>query len=131
MRQVMEINALRLCGLLVVFPVLGSANDLLAPELVRSHGELYVNLQLCSNTYLEYRHSPRLAKHYLNASLEIQSAYISQGQLNALVDAVQNAHDRQGSIEVYAGEGREDFYKRVFSNARCERELKLAKAFRF
>lgn len=131
MRQVVEINALRLFSLLIAFPVLGSANDLLAPDLVRLHGETYVNLQLCSNTYLEYRNSPRLAKHYLNASLKIQNAYISQEQLNAFVDAVQGVHDRQSSAEVYAGEGKEEFYKRVFSTARCERELKLVSAFRF
>lgn len=129
----MGIRTLRLLSLVFVLSGLGVANnDLPAPEVIDTHAETYVNLQLCSNTYSEYRNSPQQANLYLDESLKIQKAYVSDEQLlDAFVMAIQRAHDRQGSLVVYPGESREAFYTRVFSESRCEQELKLASTFRF
>lgn len=125
----METNALRFPGLM--FALVIPATGFPQPELIDAHGESYVNLQLCSNTYLEYRDRPQVAKQFLDASLRIQAAYTTDEQLDTFIDAIQRAHDRQGSIEVYEGESRREFYRRVFSEERCEQELDTAKAFQW
>lgn len=129
----MKINFLSLFSLTatLAIPAPGLASDLPPPELINAHGESYVNLQLCSNTYLEYRNRPRVAKQFLDASLRIRAAYTTDEQLDAFIDAIQKTHDQQGSIEVYEDESRGGFYQRVFSEERCEQELKTAEAYQW
>lgn|SRR5690554_2654846 len=124
-------NLLRLLVLTVMlaFSGLSLSSQPPAPEVVSAHGESYVNLQLCANTWLEYRKHPGLGKQFLDASHEIQAAYTTEEQLDAFVEAIQAAHDRQGSIEVRDDESREEFYLRVFSEQRCKQELEAAEAF--
>lgn len=103
----MGIRIFRLLSLVFVLPGLGVASDLPAQEVIDIHAETYVNLQLCSNTYSEYRNSPQQANLYLDESLKIQKFYMSDEQLlDAFIMAIQRAHDRQGSLVVYPGESR-------------------------
>ena len=127
----MKADVLRLLGPVFVMSLsaTGMASDLPPPELIRSHGESYVNLQLCSNTYLEYRDRPQLAKRFLDASLKIQQVYTSDAELDVFINAIQSAHDQQGNIEVFEDEGRAEFYRRVFNETRCQQELKTAGAY--
>lgn len=129
----MKLNALRFFGPIfaMALPATGLTGDLPPPDLVNAHGESYVNLQLCSNTYLEYRNRPQVAKQFLDASLKIQDAYASDEELDALIDAIQRTHDQQGSIEVYEDESRGEFYQRVFSEERCEQELQTAETYQW
>lgn len=127
----MRNNALRLISLIATLsgPAIAQSGDLPSPELINAHGESYVNLQLCSNTYLEYRNRPEVAQRFLDASLEIQSAYASDEQLDGFIDAIQRAHDKQADIQVHRNESREQFYQRVFSETRCEEELETAQTW--
>lgn len=102
------------------------ASQLPSPERISAQAESYVNLQLCSNTYLEYRDQAKEAQRFLDASLDIQRGYTTDEELRAFVGAIQQAHEKQSDIEVHEYETREQFYLRVFSEARCQEELKTA-----
>ena len=90
---------------------------------------VYVNLQICSNTYSEYQNDQVAAEKFLEASLAIQREYMEGDEFDHFIHAIQQAHDQQKHIKVYENETREEFYLRVFNDARCRRELELSKGF--
>ncbi|PCM43742.1 hypothetical protein CPA50_15405 [Marinobacter sp. ANT_B65] len=56
--------------------------------------------------------------HSIN--VKIQSAYTSDEQLEAFIDAIQRIDDQQGSIELHEGESRGELYRRVFGEGRSQ-----------
>ncbi|WP_404365552.1 hypothetical protein [Marinobacter sp.] len=122
----MKINAF------LVFLLLSISGFTQALEIERRILEqtaVYVNLQICSNTYSEYQNDQASAEKFLEVSLAIQREYMEGDEFDQFIHAIQEAHDQQKHIKVYENETREEFYLRVFNDTRCRRELELAEGF--
>ncbi len=124
MRNTLTLIALFILGI-TISPLAAASPD--NETLVAA--ENYINLQICSYTESEYRKNEDRSNELLDISGRIEGIFITEEMLDQFIAGIQQAHDAQADIEVYEGETRESFYRRVFNEDRCARESVIGRKY--